>query len=85
MRRRECGHHLAQRSAQCGVQAERGVGALRGQDEQRPRFVLGQAGDIRTESGEQGDAAAAASLGVDGDPGRGERVDAAVDGADRDL
>ncbi len=75
------GHHLAQRGAQRLVEAERAVGALGGQDEQRAGLVRRQSGDIRTEARQQGDPAVPAALGVDGDTGGGKGLDVAVDGA----
>ncbi|GAA2064351.1 hypothetical protein GCM10009801_08900 [Streptomyces albiaxialis] len=75
------GHHLAQGRTERALQAERRMGALGGQHEQGTRLVGGQPGDVRTEAGEQGDAAVPAALGVDGHSGGREGLDVAVDRA----
>ena len=62
-------HHLAQCGAQRVVQSEGGVRALRGQDEQGACLVGGQPRDVRTEAGQQRDAAVPAAFGVDRDTG----------------
>lgn len=85
MRFGQGGHHLAQCGAERLVEAERGMGALGGEDEEGTGLVGGEPGDIGAEPGQQRDAAVPPALGVDRDAGGGQRLDVAVDGAYGDF
>ncbi|MGY4448161.1 hypothetical protein ACVWZR_002821 [Bradyrhizobium sp. i1.3.1] len=82
---RECRHQLVLRGDHRRVQPERRGRSRQSRKEQGLRLVLRQAVQTHAITVEQAIAALRAAVGINGDAGRRERVDVAIDRAHRDL
>ena len=78
-------HQLVLRGDHRGVQPERRGRARQSRQEQRLGLALRQPVQPHAITVEQAVAALRAAVGIDGDAGRRERVDVAIDRAHRDL
>lgn len=83
--RRERRHQLQLRRREDTAEPELGGGVRRSREEQRLGLVGGEAGEPGAVPAEQAVSAGRATISVDRDARRGQRLDVAVDRPDRDL
>ena len=82
---RQCRHQLGLRRQHRSIEAKRGCRPRQSRHEQRLGLRLRQSVQPHAIAVEQAIAAFRAAIGIDGNAGRGERIDVAIDGAHRNL
>jgi len=85
MRAWQRSHHLAQGGADGLTETQIRMRRAREQDEQGPRLVCREAGDVGAITPKEGDPASRAPHRIDGNTGCGQRPHVSHDGADGDL